>query len=62
LREAAARSEALTGIARKPTQVRLFLKALGRRPRHVGRLPAKADVAAQETFKKTAWRPGEQKP
>jgi transposase len=55
--EAATRIKALTGIARKPTQVRQFLKALGMKPRRVGMLPAKADVAAQETVKKTLWRP-----
>lgn len=55
--EAAARIEALTGIARKPTQVRQFLKALGMKPRRVGMLPAKADVVAQEAFKKTLWSP-----
>jgi transposase len=54
--EAAARIEALTGIARKPTPVRHFLRSLGMPPRKVGRIPAKADVAAQETFKKKAWR------
>ena len=56
--EAAARIEALTGIARKPTQVRQFLKALGMQPRKVGMLPAKADVDAQEAFKKTSWSRG----
>lgn len=56
--EAAARIEALTGIARKPTQVRQFLKALGMKPRTVGMIPAKADVEAQEAFKKTVWSPG----
>ena len=56
--EAAARIEALTGIIRKPTQVRQFLKALGMQPRKVGRLPAKADVDAQEAFKKTVWSRG----
>ncbi len=55
--EAAARIEALTGIARKPTQVRQFLKALGMRPRKVGMIPAKADVDAQEAFKKTGLEP-----
>jgi transposase len=50
--EAAATIEELTGIRRKPTQVRQFLKALGMRPRKVGMLPAKADVEAQESFKK----------
>jgi transposase len=53
--EAAARIEALTGMARKPTQVRQFLKALGLPPRTVGMIPAKADVEAQETYKKTLW-------
>jgi len=53
--EAAARIEALTGIARKPTQVRQFLRSLGMKPLKVGMIPAKADVAAQETFKKKAW-------
>jgi transposase len=56
--EAAARIEALTGITRKPTQVRQFLNVLGMRPRRVGVLPAKADVAAQEAFKKTRWSLG----
>ncbi len=56
--EAAARIEALTGIVRKPTQVRQFLKAPGMQPRKVGMLPAKADVAAQEAFKKRVWSHG----
>jgi transposase len=56
--EAVARIEALTGITRRPTQVRQFLKALGMRPRKVGMIPAKADVEAQEAFKKTAWNRG----
>ena len=55
--EAAARIAALTGIARKPTQVRQFLKALGMQPRKVGMIPAKADVEAQETYKKPLWNP-----
>jgi transposase len=53
--EAAARIEALTGSVRKPTQVRQFLRSLGMKPLKVGRIPAKADVGAQETFKKKAW-------
>ena len=56
--EAAARSAALTGIARQPTQVRQFLTALGMQPRNVGMLPAKADIEAQETCKKTVWSLG----
>lgn len=59
---AAARIEALTGIARKPTQVRQFLKALGRQPRQVGMMPAKADIEAPEAFKKTVWSRGEPRP
>jgi transposase len=51
--EAAAKIEALTGIARKPTQVRQFLKPLGLKPLKVGMIPAKATVAAQEAFKKS---------
>lgn len=56
--EAAAQIAELTGIVRKPTQVRQFLKALGMHPRKVGMIPAKADVVAQETFKKTLWSHG----
>jgi transposase len=60
--EAAARLEALAGIARKPTQVRQFLQALGMQPRTVGLIPAKADVAAQEALKKTRWSPASPPP
>jgi transposase len=56
--EAAARIEALTGIARRPTQVRQFLNALGMKPRKVGMILAKADVEAQEAFKKIVWSHG----
>lgn len=49
--EAAQRIEQLTGLKRGPTQVRQFLKSLGMKPRKVGQIPAKADVAAQEAFK-----------
>jgi transposase len=56
--EAATRIETLTGIARKPTPVRQFLKARGMQPRKVGMLPAKADVDAQATVKKTLWSLG----
>lgn len=48
---AAQRIEQLTGLKRRPTQVRQFLKSLGMQPRKVGQLPAKADVEAQEAFK-----------
>lgn len=53
--EAQATIAALTGIQRGPTQVRRFLHALGMKPRKVAPIPAKADVDAQEAFKKKAW-------
>jgi transposase len=55
--EAAAKIAELTGIVRKPTQVRQYLRALGMKPMKVGMIPAKADVDAQEAFKK---KPGAQ--
>jgi transposase len=59
---AAARIEALTGMVRRPPPVRQFWKALGRQPRQVGMIPAKADVAAQEAVKHTVWSPGSPRP
>jgi transposase len=56
--QAAAQLQEQTGMARKPTQVRQFLKALGMKPRKVGMIPAKADVDAQEAFNKPVWSPG----
>lgn len=53
--DAAARIAAVTGLERKPTQVRQFLHSLGMKPLKVGMIPAKADVVAQETFKKKVW-------
>jgi transposase len=50
--EAAAQIAEVTGMVRQPTQVRQFLRALGRKPRTVGMIPAKADVDAQEALKK----------
>lgn len=55
--EAAQRIEQLTGLKRGPTQVRQFLKSLGRKPRKVGHIPAKAEVKAQATFKTQALEP-----
>jgi transposase len=60
--EAAARIEALTGSTRQPTQVRQCVNALGRKPRKVGMIPAKADVEAPEAFTKPVWSRGEPKP
>lgn len=53
--EAAVKIKELTGIERKPTQVRLFMKSLGMKPMKVGMIPAKADTEVQEEFKKKAW-------
>jgi transposase len=53
--EAAAQIAALTGLARKPPQVRHCLRSLGMKPLKVGLIPAKADVEAQEAVKKKAW-------
>jgi transposase len=47
----------LTGVERKPTQVRHFLINLGMRPRKTGILPGKANPEKQEAFKK---KPGAQ--
>lgn len=55
--EAATRIAALTGLQRGPTQVRQFLKSLGMKPRKVGQIPAKVDVAAQEAFKTAQLEP-----
>src|SRR5262245_11151823 len=53
--DAAAKIAEVTGMVRKATQVRQFLRALGMQPMQVDMLPAKADVEAPEAFKK---RPG----
>lgn len=49
--EAIDRIEKLTGIKRKPTQVRIFLKSIGMVFRKVGTIPSKADPDEQEAFK-----------
>jgi transposase len=51
IKEAAAKIKDLTGIERKESQVRAFLKALGMQCRKVGMLPAKADPDEQAAFK-----------
>jgi hypothetical protein len=55
--EAAAKLAELTGIVRKPTQVRQSWRARGMKPMTVGMRPAKADVEAQDACKK---KPGAQ--
>ena len=55
--EAAAVIEQLTGIRRKPTQVRLFLKKIGMKRLKTYSVPEKHDTEAQATFKKTNLSP-----
>jgi len=52
IHEAVTMLEALTGIKRSPTQVRLFLTHLGLQRRQVGLLPAKGDPEVQEEYQK----------
>lgn len=52
INEAVTMLEALTGIRRSPTQVRLFLTHLGLHRRTVGLLPAKGDAEAQDEYQK----------
>lgn len=57
LLEAGQRIAELTGVRRGRSQVHEFLKSQGFSWRKVGTMPAKADVAVQEGFKKTSWNP-----
>jgi transposase len=57
INEAVAMLAALTGIKRRPTHVRLFLKHLGLQRRKVGVLPAKGDPEVQEEDQKKAGAP-----
>jgi transposase len=50
--EAATIIERITGIQRRPTQVRIFLKKLGLKRLKTYTVPAKADTDQQEEFKK----------
>jgi len=53
--EAAAKIKELTGIDRKETQVRKFLKSIGFRCLQVGVVPAKAMTEEKKTSKKNIW-------
>jgi len=44
--------ERLTGVKRSPERVRAFMKRAGMKCRKAGMIPAKADIEAQEDFKK----------
>ena len=52
INEAISVIEALTGIRRSPTQIRVFLKHLGLKCLKVGLLPAKGDPEEQEAYQK----------
>ena len=53
--EAAAKIKELTGIERKETQVRKFLKSSGFRCLQVGVVPAKALTEEKKTSKRNIW-------
>jgi transposase len=53
--EAAAKIKELTGIERKETQVRKFLKSIGFRCLQVGVVPAKAMTEEKKTNKRNIW-------
>lgn len=52
--EAVKRIEELTGLKRGKTQVKIFLKSIGMTYRKTAVVPAKADLDAQEEFKKNS--------
>ena len=56
--EAQAVIERLTGIHRSPAQVRAFMTRIGLKFLKVEPVPAQADAAVQEEFKKKAWNHG----
>ena len=55
--EASERIYELTGIKRKPTQVRNFMNKIGLKPLKVAAIPAKADPAAQSEFLENSLEP-----
>jgi transposase len=54
-KEAAATIQKLTGIQRGVSQTKVFLHKLGFKPRKTAAVPAKANIAVQEEFKKKFW-------
>jgi len=54
VKEAMAAIEKLTGLKRSHERTRKFLKRIGMKLRKTGAIPAKANVEAQEAFKKGA--------
>jgi transposase len=54
-KEAASDIQKITGIQKGVSQTKVFLHKLGFRPRKTAAVPAKANVEAQEDFKKKFW-------
>lgn len=54
-KEAAAEIYKLTELQRGETQTKVFLRKIGLRPRKTAAVPAKANIEAQEEFKKKVW-------
>jgi transposase len=54
-KEAAAEIYKLTKLQRGETQTKVFLRKLGLKPRKTAAVPAKANIEAQEEFKKKVW-------
>jgi len=57
VKQAMSEIETLTGIKLSEQRIRIFLKSLGMSCRKIGMIPAKVDVAQQETFKKKELEP-----
>ena len=57
IKQACAEIGDLTGVHRKETQMRHYLKALGLGYRKVAGIPAKADIQAQQAFKENQLEP-----
>jgi transposase len=62
LKEAMDAIERLTGLKRSEKQIKKFISKLGFKRRKAGSVPSKADLQAQETFKKNTWNPVLRKP
>jgi transposase len=54
-KEAAAEIYKLTKLQRGETQTKVFLRKIGLKPRKTAAVPAKANIEAQEEFKKKVW-------
>ena len=57
-KEAATEIYKLTKLQRGETQTKVFLRKIGLKPRKTAAVPAKANIEAQEEFKKKVWCQG----